>query len=1014
MRIFIVALLWLLCGGSLGSAQTNIVYLNELTPREGLSETTNSYIYKDSHGLVWISTMNGVNVFDGNSVRVHRSEAADPDAVKGNNVQSIFYEDSLSNIWFLTDAALNVWLRKENHFRHLTNFGQEDTPPVGLFGLDEDGYLWVSTEGKIYLQNTLPPYDNRCLPEAENFYAADCVLHTVPATGEKILYAALWIYEPYGAEVLHFNADNQLLRRERRFEHGNSAGLPQLTVYDVLTATDSSAWLRTDRPGLLEVTFLPEFSYQFYGTEMLKAAPLSAEQIFTLNREGEGRIFDTKSKQFAPRSSLFAGVAEKEILKGTDKIYATAEREIWFSHTDKGLYFGNRLARGFVNPFLRYGAEAATVQCIRQQPDGTVVYTNDTGMHRTFGEKNTATAEVGLPFCHKVLYAADGDYHAVSDFDFYRNEKSLLRENKEYKAFYDLARWNDDLLLVACNRGVAVWSRSEEKVVREISDHLAAKVFVDSRRRIWINNGDLTISLWEGNPASEEDLRLIRTFTDCGIVNHLTEDSKNGILYAATSYGLVKICLDNLERTLFQEKDGLPAEYLYAAAQDRAGDLWLSSNKGIVHYRPAAAAADCCRLYTERDGLSARDYAPGAVLVRDDGEIIFGSTRGADRFYPQEIRDVGRAPRLGLYDLRVNNRPWEGEYGINHTAHLSLAPTENSLSFRLSAMEYTDPTRNRYEVYLKHNGKTDTTLLGTNPEFSLNYLAPGAYKLGFTAANAEGIWQQNPKYLEFYINPYYYQTWWFRTIAALGLMSLVGFVLTLYYRYRLREQQLEAEKKERIAERERVILQNRLLMETERARIAGEMHDEIGGGLSTIRYATAMAVRKKKLEEVLPVLTRLSQLSIGLITNMRSIIWAMDPENDSLEDLTGYIRRFTAEFLEDNGLEADIKIPRDLPDRELSGKFRHNIILVIKEALHNIAKSAQADRVEFKLEVNGGLLLHISDNGIGFDPATVERRGHGLRNMTKRIESLHGNIEWLPRPGGGTTVKFYVPWQPTD
>jgi signal transduction histidine kinase len=139
----------------------------------------------------------------------------------------------------------------------------------------------------------------------------------------------------------------------------------------------------------------------------------------------------------------------------------------------------------------------------------------------------------------------------------------------------------------------------------------------------------------------------------------------------------------------------------------------------------------------------------------------------------------------------------------------------------------------------------------------------------------------------------------------------------------------------------------------------------------------------------------------------------MDPGFDTLDDLGTYIRGYTKEFLNDNGLASQLHIPIDLPPIGLNGKARHNLLLVIKEALHNIVKHAEATEVDFKLEINDQLLITIADNGKGFDPAKLKRRGSGLKNMKKRIQSIGGEINWEPNSSQGTKVVVKYPIVPT-
>lgn len=191
----------------------------------------------------------------------------------------------------------------------------------------------------------------------------------------------------------------------------------------------------------------------------------------------------------------------------------------------------------------------------------------------------------------------------------------------------------------------------------------------------------------------------------------------------------------------------------------------------------------------------------------------------------------------------------------------------------------------------------------------------------------------------------------------------------------------------------------------ERNRISADMHDDLGAGMTTIRLYSELA--KGKLgANMIPEIEKISHSANELLDKMNAIIWSMSSSNDTLGNMIAYIRSYALEYLEDSNLKANINIPTGLPEIEVPGKIRRNVFLVVKEALHNIVKHAQATEVDIVMEQHEqGFSLTIHDNGVGIDLDNIRTFGNGLNNMKKRMEDV--NIQFEIWNNNGTTIRFF-------
>jgi signal transduction histidine kinase len=144
-----------------------------------------------------------------------------------------------------------------------------------------------------------------------------------------------------------------------------------------------------------------------------------------------------------------------------------------------------------------------------------------------------------------------------------------------------------------------------------------------------------------------------------------------------------------------------------------------------------------------------------------------------------------------------------------------------------------------------------------------------------------------------------------------------------------------------------------------------------------------------------------------MIDKMGEIVWALNEKNDTLSDLLSYTRSYAVEYLEQNGIKCHVDEPDNIPQLNVSGEFRRNIYLTVKESLHNIVKHAQATEVSIQIEIGKWLVIKISDNGIGLNNAIPREFGNGLISMRNRMRELGGSFEISSKIG--TEVRLKAP-----
>jgi signal transduction histidine kinase len=202
-------------------------------------------------------------------------------------------------------------------------------------------------------------------------------------------------------------------------------------------------------------------------------------------------------------------------------------------------------------------------------------------------------------------------------------------------------------------------------------------------------------------------------------------------------------------------------------------------------------------------------------------------------------------------------------------------------------------------------------------------------------------------------------------------------------------------------------LKRRLEVEKERSRISKDMHDEVGSSLTKISILSELAKQKTNEPGLKSDVEKISQSASEVVDNISEIIWAINPTNDTLDNLIAYIREYAVETLELKNIGYKIEIPDNIPQLSLTAEIRRNIFLVIKEALNNIVKYAQANMVHISVKFPDSMLeILIKDNGIGFDIEHTRIFGNGLINMKKRIEDIRGEFKLDSKIGNGTEIRL--------
>ncbi len=462
---------------------------------------------------------------------------------------------------------------------------------------------------------------------------------------------------------------------------------------------------------------------------------------------------------------------------------------------------------------------------------------------------------------------------------------------------------------------------------------------------------------------------------------------------------------------------GLPNNVICHIADDGRGHFWISSHGGIfrVDKEELNRCADGllptvhCLAYGRGDGLPTLECTGGAQPAgcrTSDGRLWFATSRGLVAINPQQVRTNPLPPPVLIEELVVDGQRLDWRANTNR---LEIPPGHNRLEFRYTGLSFVVPEKVRFRYRLE-GLESDWVDAGTERRVNYSYVSPGRYVFHVTACNNDEVWNETGARLEFTILPHFWQTVWFRALLGSVLLAVVGGGVWFDTRRRMRRR-LER------AERQRAV-------ERERTRIAKDIHDDLGASLTriTMLCQTARADLDQPAQAA-EDLDRIYSTARELTRAMDEIVWAVNPQHDTLDSLATYLGRFAQDYLRVAGIRCRLDVPVQLPAWPLTAEVRHNLFLAFKEALHNVVKHAAAAEGRISLQLDQvGFRLTVEDDGRGFDPNSLPpgsamgadrvAAGNGLSNVRRRLAEIGGRCEVESRPGHGTRVTFLVPQHP--
>lgn len=1009
-----VGLIWLSvnCAWQRPFAQINdyrTIRLRQYNVSQGLPSDACTKLYKDSYGFLWISTYYGVSIFNGSRFTNLPVYSAQKGYYLGDCPYT-FLQLSRDSMLISCSDGLYVFEYASNHITKVP--GQPAVPPRARisilgFNLPHSGVL-VKIGAVIY------SFD-RGLRQTGSM---ECANENIEMSAGNSFYAPSYFYYANSGHLISLDtesgkADTLLCRPGER---GGMIVKPESSAY--LIATSTAVLIMDAKSGKItrNIPLPPMPRGLFFIPFCVKKDPNG--NFWIGGRANLFIYFPATETVIAAGTSFADSIANKaiiinDIVQDTDGVFlATINNGVLKYDNRFSLFEDFHLDAAMNNSVYPGMVTGARLLCspntggilrfdLNGKPDSYRLYP----VSRKYGDITAMEPlddhYLWLIFRDKFkLAVASLDDFRLTDYVFpvdsigeaYFNKidnkfpridlQPLIRKIGADSFYYAIRNY---LYLIRGNPGDGFHFSLVDSI--QPTAYISA-ICISSDRRITIGTGDF--ELFELSRG-----RLLKRFSPGGPIalppKSICADD-GGNIYLITVNGLYILDKNyKLRRHLTDQDIRIFNNVLYAGTIDRKGLLWMAANGGLIAYDTRSE-----RIYNFSSDrlLHGREFNSRSVFADSLGNVFFGGSNGVTEVHTQLIAGDGADSKL--YFEMVKDLDSVLHFGImpgSFGAQNAFPYNKNNFSFSIGTLSYQQLEDIDYRYRLDG---FDTAWSPPTENYTVSYinLPPGTYRFRAGQSYTDATPGKEISY-SFQINKPYWQQFWFIAIVGLSAACLLTFIIRYVMDKRLEHQRIEASRE--------------MALRTERERISQELHDDLGSGLTSIRLLAKGIIAKQQTDgKTSGTLQNIAKISSELIDQMSEIVWLMNHMRDTMNGLLAHLRAYMAEYLQRTEIAVRLHFSNEIQvDTFISGRQRRSILLIIKEAFHNMVKHSRAS--EFSITCSADektITLLISDNGIGL-PESSSLTGNGLNNIRKNVTAINGKV--LFESGTGTHITVTIP-----
>lgn len=799
-------------------AQYRYLQFDHIGIEQGLSHSNVLCMLQDSRGFMWFGTWDGLNKYDGYSIKVYKNDPLDSASICHNYINSII-ESRNGDMWIATEGGgisrFNRITEKFTSLKHTpSNPNSLSNNSIQNLIEDEKGLLWIATadgldtydpqscrfehfrhdpadnnslgeNGIIYLyedsrkrvwictNNGLDLYDwkNKKFihyrnDEKDPFSISNNIVNTIFEDSHNRLWVGMDgggmdLFDPITGKFTHF-----------RHRDNDANSLANDVITSIAEDADNNLWIATENSGVSIFNY-EKNSFFTCSNDKIDRESLSINAINCIYRDSKNNMWVgnfVNGIDLASRDKTkvihYRNLQSSNSLNNNQvlAIMEDSKNRIWIG-TDGG---GLNLFDPKTDNFTHFKNQKNNPQSICG--DYVLTMCEDAKGNiwlGTWGKGVTVYNPVTNTYKH---FKADPD----NPSGLSNNNAWVIYEDREKNIWIGTSGGGINLL----NPDGKTFThyRSDPDNKESISDNYIVSFYEDKEGLFWICTFGGGLNRFDKRTGKfkryiHEDSRNSISSNSVSCV--LEDDNRN--LWIATRSGLNLLNKATGHFTIYNKANGLPDNVVFGILEDDKKNLWMSTNKGISTFNPITRQFSN---YGLPDGLQSNEFKVQAFCKTRAGEMYFGGINGFNRFRPENMQVVKFEPPLVITGFSIFNRNvpvTEGKnavlsQSITETKQITLPYSSSVFSFEFASLNYTSSEKKLYAYQLEGFDK-DWNYVGEMHTATYTNLDPGTYLFKVKGLSNEGDWSSRITAIQLTIRPPYYRTWWFRILFLLLIAS---------------------------------------------------------------------------------------------------------------------------------------------------------------------------------------------------------------------------------------------------
>lgn len=865
MKTIITLCFFLLINFSLNAQNVRIKF-EHISLKNGLSQSSIYDILQDDRGFMWFATEDGLNKYDGYTIKIYRNNRNNNTSISDNFI-NVLFEDSKKRLWIGTrSGSLNRYNKLKDQFIRVVIKKEKKTPSIQSICEDTNNFLWIGTNLGLFRLNT---ENNKTkffpLPKEYSKQMSIDYINQLVFDNQK---NKLWIATHNG--LLTFNIKSQKFHLYTK----KNSELTDNKIKAINIDSKNDLWVGTgnglnlfNKKNKKFVSFLSKNN----NSNNITSIAEDHEEILWIGTSNSGiNRFDIKTKTF---TNYTHDAAEQSSLSSNKilSIYQDQTNILWVGTSLGGINKWNRAAEDLNvfrhNPYDSYSLSSNQVRSIYQDKKGGIwIGTVDGGLNHWitkenkfihYKSKNGDTKTLSHNHIRTILEDSKGnlwigtDGGGINQLDT-KKEKFIrypfsseirddcLSGNRVWKIFEDSKK---HLWVATFGGGLNLFFPKENKFKtfknnpndkNTISSDLITTIFEDNKGRLWIGTYGGGLNLWNETDASFKSYKYNPKNKNsiCDNRIYCIIQDKNNTLWIGVKGGLNKFIPEKGEFVRYTEKNGLPNDVILGILEDKkSNNLWISTNSGLSRFNTKTEKA---RNYDVRDGLQSNEFLVGAFCKTTKGEMLFGGINGFNAFFPENIKDNPHKPEIVITKFKVFNQEIPLDTNISEKNIINLNHKQHSFSFDFVALDYIFPEKNQYAFKLE--GVDNKWNYVKDRRFaSYTNVTYGTYIFKVKGSNNDEVWNETGTQIIIHIEPAFYQKRTNQVIFIFLIVLIISLIIWLRFRniqrqkikleqqvvqrtFEIREknveleqrnEEIEAQKDQLIEQRDQIIVQKK-------------------------------------------------------------------------------------------------------------------------------------------------------------------------------------------------------------